>query len=270
MKKIIAFALALCLSFAFGCVKKPAASDTPGEPATDGSAASPAEILWSEYTFTESYSDEQVSPEPLVNLNVSLPLISNREEINHYYDDLATELRALGESYLKDAKENLTYASQNNGIFSPYTVETSFNVTRNDGKVFAVVHTLYENTGGAHPNSVTSCENFDVYENALLTVNDVFSVPFDAAADVLKPIVWDLMDKRGEETGMGGDMYFPNAKNDLFELWDKKDFYFTDTALVLIWQNYCLAPYAAGIQYFEIPFTPEVLGILNAEWVPAS
>ncbi len=269
MKKIIALTLVLCLAFAYACGSKPSAPDVGTSPVTAAEPSGGAEVLWSDYTFTETYSDETVSSDPLVRLTVSLPVITSPETLNHYYDDLAAEYRASGENYLKDAKENLSFAAENNGIFAPYTIETSFSVTRNDGKVFSVLRSVYENTGGAHPNVVTCCDNFDVYENALLTVDDVFSVPFDKAAEVLKPIICELMDKRGEETGMGGDMYYPNAKDDLFSLWDKKDFYFTDTGLALVWQTYSLAPYAAGIQVFEIPFTDEVLEILNEKWIPA-
>ena len=263
MRRFLLILLALSLVFSASCAKK-APSD---ENAPSGEAAAPKEIAWSERTFSESFSDEQSGSNPLVILTVSLPLVENNDEINAYYENVASSLRDAGEGYLGVARENLTFAAESNGIFSPYAIDASFEVARNDGKVFSVVRNVYENTGGAHPNTVAYCESFDAQTGALITADDLFSVPFDTAAEALKPQITEMMDARGQETGMGGDMYYPNAKEDLFSLWDKKDFYLTETSLVLVWQSYSLAPYAAGIQLFEIPFD-KLDSVIDLKWIP--
>ncbi|MEP6985618.1 MAG: DUF3298 domain-containing protein [Chloroflexota bacterium] len=106
-------------------------------------------------------------------------------------------------------------------------------------------------TGGAHPNSGYTSFTFDVKKATELTLNDVFlngKVPLDMIAkfaqDHLKKTLGDMEDATMLEAGT------TTSTPDNYKNWA-----LTPTSIIFFFDPYQVAPYAAGPQKVEIPFT---------------
>ena len=276
MKKIIALLLCLALVSLVACTDKSTSKEanpsanTPNTADTDStggdSSVNPdGSLKWNDYVFNGSFSDESVTSAPLVSLTITLPSIPAKADITAYYDNVASKLKESAQTYYLDiARGNYQMAQGGSGIFVPVVIETNYKVARNDGVLFSVVRETYENTGGAHPINTKACDVFRVSDGAKLIFEDVFTVDVAQAESKLTPFIHTLMDEFS--AAVGGDAYYDNAKTELFNMWESDDFYLTDDSLVLIWQAYSIAPYAAGIQEFAIPLS-SISDIVDAQWI---
>ncbi len=114
-----------------------------------------------------------------------------------------------------------------------------------------VVFNIYFYTGGAHPNSGYNSFTFDVKQGKQLTLADVFingDVPWDIIAklaqDDLKTHLGDMMNADMLEAGTTA------TNHDNYKNWA-----LTDKSIIFFFDPYQVAPYAAGPQKVEIPFT---------------
>lgn len=112
-------------------------------------------------------------------------------------------------------------------------------------------------TGGAHPNSGYRSFTFDVNKGTEYQLSDIFTggkVPLDAisklAQDDLKKKLGDMYDSTMLEAGTT-----PSTPDNY------KNWALTPTSIIFFFDPYQVAPYAAGPQQVEIPFT-ELKGML--------
>ena len=281
MKKLALFALILCLVLAFGCkrdsFKEPPSpdpgnesADLPDTPSTPDTPATPEDPLppedktvkFSDYVFRGDYKDESIGDVNLVSLSVQLPKVENNDDIQYFYNSLIDRIKETAQThYLPLAKGNYEFASDGLGIFTPITVEMGYEVKLNDGKLFSVRRETYENTGGAHPNKAVDAETFRVSDGAKMLFSDLFKISREEVNARLAPFVKQEMDNREKD----GYFYYENAKDEALSLRSEEDFYLTETHLVLFWQVYELAPYAAGLQEFAIPLS-DISDILRTDF----
>ncbi len=229
------------------------------------SSAAAEIITWEDHIINESFYDEKTSKDPLINFSATLPLVKNNDVIKAYYEKKAEELRKDAGALLDLAKDDYNWSkTQTNNIFIPFEIETSYGVQRNDGRVFSVTLFTYQNTGGVHPNNLLKADSFDTQTGELITAEDLFTLPLSEALEIIKPAIIAEMDRLSKDEDF--DLFYPNARSDLFSLWEKTDFYFSEDALVFVWQTYSLAPHAAGILEFPIPLS-DLSEILDARWM---
>lgn len=279
MKKLTALLLCILLLTLCACgdADKPAKGHSSSDNNADGTGNTPSSpdssdqtddkgLKWNEYVFKGNYTDENLTKDPLVALTVTLPKVIGSDDITLYYENVLDRLKEAAQtSYLDLARDNYKLAQDGIGIFTPVVIEMSYKVVRNDGVLFSVVRETYENTGGAHPMGVKQADVFRVADGAKLLFEDVFTVDDAQAKEKLTPMIHKQMDEFTKANGLD-DAYYPNAKQDLFTMWDSDDFYLTDSTLVLMWQAYAIAPYAAGIQEFSIPLA-DIADIVDAQWI---
>ena len=275
MKRLIAFLLCIILLTFAACSDKPSPAKntpTPSSPNTPDSANNgetainpDGSLKWSDYVFKGTYTDDTLTSAALVSLTVTLPKVPASADITMYFENLVDRLKESAQTYYLDiARSNYQMAHDGIGIFTPVVLETTYKVSRNDGVLFSVVRDTYENTGGAHPSGARFCDVFRVSDGAKLIFEDVFTVDIEQAKAKLTPFIHTQMD--AFSASIGGDAYYENAKTELFNMWENDDFYLTDDSLVLVWQTYSLAPHAAGIQEFSIPFS-YISDIIDAQWI---
>ena len=134
---------------------------------------------------------------------------------------------------------------------------------RNDGKTLSVLREVYENLGGAHPMITYQAETFDVASQGRLLLGDLFSVAEDAYSARLQDMILAQMDQKETETGV---LYYDFAREQLMTLHDSLDFALTEDCLLIFYNEYALAPHAAGPQHFYLPLS-DLSDILLPQYV---
>ncbi|NLV21915.1 MAG: DUF3298 domain-containing protein [Syntrophomonadaceae bacterium] len=102
----------------------------------------------------------------------------------------------------------------------------------------------YQYTGGAHGNTERRPYNIDLQSGLDLALKDLFVNNYDYTSVIDGEIKNQI--NNGEPIYFEGDMGFQGIGED-------QDYYLQDGALVVVFQQYEIAPYAAGIPEFKIP-----------------
>jgi hypothetical protein len=123
---------------------------------------------------------------------------------------------------------------------------------RNDDDYLSIYLTYYEYTGGAHGSHYDLVYNFDMATGERIELKDLFKADADYVALLNKEIQAQIeaIAKSNEE--IRGEAF--NPYTGFQSISDNQQFYITDDSIVVIFGLYEIAPYAAGIPSFEIPF----------------
>jgi hypothetical protein len=149
------------------------------------------------------------------------------------------------------------------GNTNAYTLETTYEVERNDGQVFAVLFTEYTDMGGAHPNSDYHTLDFLLPDGAQVFLPEIVEGPRGlkrvselVTADLIKTIASGnepMSDKDTIQQGTG-----PAADN-------FKDFVLLPDKIHFFFPPYQVAAYAAGPQESSIPLV-RLKDALRPDW----
>ena len=104
----------------------------------------------------------------------------------------------------------------------------------------------YQYTGGAHGMTERRPYNIDLESGQDLALKDLFVDNYDYASIINQEIKNQI--SNGEPIYFEGDMGFQGIS-------EAQAFYLQDDALVMVFQQYEIAPYAAGIPEFTIPLS---------------
>ena len=277
MKRILCtlLALALCLLL-FACGKQ---ADAPAEPATQPATEAPTAAPTEAPTEPPTEAPTQPQPveldtavteaaftdgaeNPVLSLTVSLPSCEGLPIIDDYYRALYTDLYAIYELNALDAAQRRAEFVADGFDFNPWTVEMSSDILRNDGVTLSVLREVYENTGGMHPLITYQAETFDVASQGRLLLDNLFTVAEEAYLPRLRDMLLTQMDRREAEEDV---LYYDFAREQLTDLLDPMDFALTEDSLLLFFDVYALAPYAAGTQQFYLPLA-DLADILNPQY----
>ena len=272
MKRILSVVLALmmCLSLC-ACGKQPVEAPTepatqpptqaptaaPTEPATEPPTEAPTEPAVPEVipgSATAIFKDE--GENPVLEMRVTLPACQGLPQIDGYYKAIYDDLYAT----CGLSREDAILQKQDLGdVFRPWAMEMTHEVLRNDGNVLSILRELYENRNSAHPSLIYFAETFEVASQGRLLLGDLFTVSEDVYLSRLRDLILAQMDQKETESGV---FYFDFAREQLMTLHDPMDFALTDDSLLIFFDEYALAPYAAGLQHFYLPLS-DLADILN-------
>lgn len=185
-------------------------------------------------------------------INVQYPQLVGLSELNENLKTMALiEVNAF-----KDQMADLEIDEEIENEFLGSTLEGNYEIYRNDAIIFSVAHEYYVYiSGAAHPNTYTATFNWD-FEKEIEWV-DVISGDQDIPlilSEMVKPRLYEMLETDENvvddwiEEGAG-----PDAAN--FD-----NFTITSESIVIYFDPYEVAAYAAGPQKVEIPF--EDLGVL--------
>ena len=279
MKRILSviLALMLCLSL-FACGKQPVEAPTepatqppteaptaaPAEPATEAPTEAPTEPPLPEVipgSATAIFKDD--SDNPVLEMRVTLPACEALPQIDAYYKAMYDDLYATCALNAQEAAQRRSEFITDGLDFIPWAVEVDCEITRNDGVTLSVLREVYENLGGAHPLVTYRAETFDVASQGRLLLGDLFTVSEDEYLSRLKDLILPQMDKLETDSGV---LYFDYAREELMTLLDPMDFALTGDSLLIFYNEYALAPHAAGLQHFYLPLS-DLSDILQPQYV---
>ena len=174
------------------------------------------------------------------------------------YDALKQSLAALNKELVSQNKEE--YASykkeaedlrkENPDLKVSYVCNYEFRPVRFDGTAASMYWLKYYDFAGAHPTSVTEYHNFDTQTGKELELGDVVK---DLPA--FQKYVKDELSNRKEENGLFDD--YETTVDSLFagtEEYGKLQWCLTEKGVRLHFDQYVIAPYAAGAVEVEVPF----------------
>ncbi|MDP4109458.1 MAG: DUF3298 domain-containing protein [Bacillota bacterium] len=259
-KVVVIFALislALC-----ACVnKKPAKGTSESAPSQGSTQNSGAQTSDSGPRKIDSTTESRIissdEGEKLISIDLSLPKLGDNNvagtNVNSYYDNVLQKYLDYAEYDLKPAAlEQIKISAEQGSVFNEYSLNSDYAVTLNTPEYLSVSREFDYYTGGAHPGMDLKAETFDMSNGGLMNLSDIFSV----SSDVYLPIIYDEVITQIESPNAkpGKADLFENYKELVKSSFDPADFYLTPDGITVFYQLYSIAPYAAGAQYYTIPY----------------
>lgn len=173
---------------------------------------------------------------------------------NHFFEEWLVqqeenfrEVAALAENSYKDGKEDSSWENEEYRYVD--SVTTTF--WRNSH----IVCVLLQNTsftGGAHEIERQTAYTFDLHTGKMVDINDMVKDYADLQAVVTDAILAQVEQIEQEKES---DVTFFSDYREVVPDWMSRNVYFGPDSLTVLFSVYDIAPYAAGEQAFEIPYT---------------
>jgi uncharacterized protein YecT (DUF1311 family) len=159
--------------------------------------------------------------------------------------DTASWVESVISNFKDEAKGN-----DGDGPMGPYRLLITFEVPRNDGKVFAVVFSEGLDEGGAHPNSFFNTMNFLMPDGWQVFLPEIFTP--EGLKAISKLAIADLKKQLDPDQAFNVDMITSGAG----PAWENfADFTMLPDTLDIQYPPYAVAPYVEGPQETKIPLT---------------
>lgn len=200
--------------------------------------------------------------ELMLNYVINYPQFSSNQfpgaigAMNQYYYMRALELKRYYRNNLyNQAVEQFRFAQQNGYPFNMFGAQTAFTVTYNQNCYVSLYTDQYEYTGGAHGITTRVADTWDLRKGYRIQLSQLFPGGFDYAAYLTDAIIAQIR----QQIESGEADYFENYQELAVEYFNPGNFYLTPQGLVIYYDLYAIAPYAAGIREFTIPYSDVVL-----------
>lgn len=255
----------LMMLCACGEQKEPAAQDADTVPPASSNqdeqapADQPTEtVVNGEDTNEEMTVIKDTDGLPLLTASVTRPNLSGLVEgsakkvIDRYYDDLYRQEQAWWKEDLVDfARENKKAAANYGGDFMPYTVEETNQIIYNGNTFLSIRRDLSTYTGGAHGSNAISCDNFRKSDGSPVQLAELFRDGNykELLVQNITEQIKSMLENPDNEAFFSVD--WPGALESTF---DESHFFIGGEALTIVYQEYDIAPYAAGPQLFQIAY----------------
>lgn len=201
----------------------------------------------------ESYCDaEFAAQDPEVDAWVN----SQLEEIELDYQNNSSQLLERAQEYYRDQKD----------IFYTFSNYLNMGIARHDDHILSILVVNSAYSGGAHPITLQTSFNLDMKTKECLKLEDIVE---ESAIDEMHELLISGLKK--DFSNLGGEILYDDYMDivqnsmeygNLTQYW-----YFNHNGIVIYYNQYEIAPYAAGIIKVEIPYR-ELKGILKEEYFP--
>lgn len=123
-----------------------------------------------------------------------------------------------------------------------------------EGKLLSIATENYTYYGGVHPNSATRAWSFDLTTGEFLTLDALASEEGDLQGNSLQEsIYWNIYEQIAQKGLSEG--YFDDYDSYLQDFPTLATLNFTENGLTVTFDQYVIAPYAAGPQVFSVPYS---------------
>ncbi len=144
------------------------------------------------------------------------------------------------------------YSIVNNYPVHQFEAYVDFTVTYNQNCTLSLYFDQYEYAGGAHGLTYRYSDTWDLTHSRRLELSDFFPASSNEKDYILQTINEQIEKQLANENAM----YFEDYKKLTLENIKANSFYLTREGLVIYYQQYDIAPYAAGLPSFTIPYGP--------------
>jgi|LSQX01.3.fsa_nt_gb hypothetical protein len=230
-----------------------------------------APVSVAQWVYKETVLDEDGSI--LFDLQFSYPEILSSAEgsvdaVNEYYQNRFADYAAsiLADGYEK-AKSDKEAAAAGDYLFMPHAYSSTPGIYYNGNGLLSVVNELYEYTGGAHQTTYWRSETFDLETGQKLALSDIFTGSKD---EILESIYQLVLDQIEEQKGTDEFYYFDDYADNVRKYYEEEDFFLTADGIIFYYQPYAIAPHAAGLPMFKLPFDEAKTLALDLTALPAA
>ena len=234
-------------------------TDTPN-PSEEVSEAAPSRVMV--FTFQDQWTvaDEDGAELLAVDLQSGQVSIPDRPEAAAAINDML-EAAFSENSYVEMARYSRADCEQSGHAFQIFGRSGSLRIGRADDHVISVVFLDVEQTGGVHPNAAASAMNFDAVSGKALALADLG--PDEAA---LRQAIGEAL-QDAVQAGIVSGQYYGDAAETALTMLEDGVWYLSGSGLTVICNPYEIAPHAAGIQWFTVPYG-ELTSLLDEKWLP--
>ena len=279
MRKLLSTLLALSLALSLGACAVKVDPSEPDEPAKDE-----LRVVFTEEHLTKEVEYKADDGTVLLAERYELPVLELRTEDGELYT-LAENVTANGgagkpaqvtaqnafntemnnvlaglesEAAQMAAEAKELYAENGTSVFlngSYWTNELSLTQTyMTEGKLLSIAAENYTYYGGVHPNSATRAWSFDLTTGEFLTLDALASEEGDLQGNSLQEsIYWNIYEQIAQKGLSEG--YFDDYDSYLQDFPTLATLNFTENGLTVTFDQYVIAPYAAGPQVFSVPYS---------------
>lgn len=192
-------------------------------------------------------SEERVKEEkPYIRINLVIPKFTipfNKALENTINSQLYKDITDFKKSTEAIALENNKDLLEKGISITPYEAITKYTI-HHTKDILSVVVNYYQYTGGAHGIYTLKPYNYDLKSGKRLALGDLFKAGYDYKT-IINNEIKSAIAKEPEQ-------YFVNEFNSIR---DDQEFYITDRGIIVYFQVYEIAPFAAGNPEFLIPFS---------------
>lgn len=200
----------------------------------------------------------------IIEVNAEMPTVALADEtvqkaINDDLKLLQTEfMQRLGELFA--AANEYTAAMADAGIDDAlFAMDLKVRDAYVNGDILSIVLEQYSYTGGAHGSSLRCAFNYDLNDGHLLAWEEI-SADSTALAKTLK----EYIIAQASSNSYDDYYFFDYYEEYLDSAFGDGTWYFSNEGLTIIYNQYTIAPYAAGIIEFTIPLEEIEQLALNA------
>lgn len=208
------------------------------------------------FTFTQStvnHTDEtgeEIFLESITQTGFRAQCPIQNRWVNDVLEDLQNSDKRYGQDLLEYAKQDKKEGEED---FYCYSQHITRGVARHDNHVISLITRSSIYSGGTHPNLSQRALNLDMRELRTLTLEDVIVA---GGCEELRELVIQRLEEKFSTLGESG--LFANYRDIVVEslTYGKMTpyWYFNHSGLVIFFNPYTLAPYAAGIVKVELEY----------------
>lgn len=206
--------------------------------------------IFSKLEKVEEYKDDETT---LLYLDLEVPTIENAkgilafEKINDFYINEFEQLNQDAEEFLGQAQMDYDSSKDSDYNFNPHGLTSFYEITDETDEFISILSSISTYTGGAHPNGLIMGKTFNLKTGDVITLSELLGLSDDEALTWVKAIVEE---KLLADEDMG---YYPEVLDIYEESLSMENFYIRDQKIIVYFDAYAIAPYAAGFPEFEIP-----------------
>lgn len=192
---------------------------------------------------------------PMVNIDLSIPVMTGDDifasRFNMYYRQLAR----AGFNYARarlypQAVRQYYYAASQGFPFNGFELVQTFEATYCKKPVISLYYDRYEFTGGAHGTTTRTGNTWNTERGVMLSLRDLFKPGYDYKDTILRVVERDARHRQAT----GQVQYLDNLSENIGKYYDDRNYYLSENGIVIFYPLYTIAPYAAGIQTFTVPW----------------
>lgn len=192
----------------------------------------------------------------MVNVSLTYPKVEGRLPVSSarafdsYNRTRAQRLmrRARTELY-RAAVEQYEYAKERGFPFNAYELMQVYTETYNKSPLISLYSDVYEYTGGAHGITVRRGQTWDLERGCMLRMANLFRPGYNFRRILLTEIL-----RQADINQRANAVYFDDYRQLIVRHFDPANFYLTPRGVAVFYPLYSIAPYAAGIQVFVVPY----------------